>query len=580
MTNVDAAVRYAQLGYRVFPARPGTKKPCTTHGFLDASRDEGLIRAWWDQWPDALIATPDTCTVDIETKPDGPNGWATWAQLLALHGAIPTAPLVRTGCYQRRRGGHLHFAYREDVKAGNFAPGIELRGRGAYVLLPPSRHTTGVRYEGELPPVGELPPLPEWIAGLRLNAKKKTTRGPIQDGARHETWVAEAGRLRKTGVPVEQARHELRLFRDRNFQNPEEKTDDELDAILKAYEQDWDGPPLTRQITSQTLAATPLTQVSMRSIEWLEKPLWQRSAFQLLAGQKGAGKGTYLAGLASRLSRINMNVLFVSSEDSTEIDLKPRLVAAQANIGRCYVIQQHVRLPDDIEQLHAIAGDLAGVGLLVIDPVANHIGDRNANNDAEVRDAIAPLNKLADELDCLVIGVRHPGKDRSRGAVASILGSTAWVDTPRAVVMLAIDDEDPQIRHIQAVAGNRSQNGSAQAFKIEAVPVEGLAEPITVAVPLGESAKSVDDLLLARDRPESKTARARELILDILETDGEQESDTLDARVAKETGLAVQTVKNARVALKAEGLLKVFPDKDELGTILRWNVTRSQAPRA
>lgn len=190
-----------------------------------------------------------------------------------------------------------------------------------------------------------------------------------------------------------------------------------------------------------------------------------------------------------------------------------------------------------------------------------------------------PLNKLADELGCLVVGVRHPGKDRSRGALASVLGSTAWVDTPRAVVMIVADDEDERLRHVQVVAGNRSLSGAGQLFRIEAVEVPGLAEPITLAVALGESAKSVDDLLSARDRGDSKSARARELILDILENEGEQESDTLDARVARETGLAVGTVRNARSELRKEGLLKPHPEKDEYGAVVRWIVSRTQAPR-
>src|SRR5437016_1067763 len=101
--------------------------------------------------------------------------------------------------------------------------------------------------------------------------------------------------------------------------------------------------------TEGGLRATPLRMVIMRSIEWLEKPLWQASAFQLLAGAKGAGKGTYLAGLAARISLGGRNVLFVSSEDSVSIDLKPRLVAAGADQDRCFVITlDHVRLPEDI----------------------------------------------------------------------------------------------------------------------------------------------------------------------------------------------------------------------------------------
>jgi predicted transcriptional regulator len=145
-------------------------------------------------------------------------------------------------------------------------------------------------------------------------------------------------------------------------------------------------------------------------------------------------------------------------------------------------------------------------------------------------------------------------------------------------VFIAVDDEDPAVRHVQVVAGNRSLNGRAQAFRIEAVPVEGLTEPITRAVDLGESAKDVETLLGTQPAV-TKTDRARELILDILEADGEQESDTLDARVARETGLAAKTVRNARSKLSKDGLVKPAPQKDEHGEVVRWLVFRTGAPR-
>ena len=326
-----------------------------------------------------------------------------------------------------------------------------------------------------------------------------------------------------------------------------------------------------------------LVDVYGPAAEWMDldrlRPLWQASAFEILSGPKGAGKGTYLAGLASRISNSGSNVLFVSSEDSADIDTLPRLVAAGADIGRCFIIGQHVKLPDDVDELRALAVELGGVGLFVIDPVANHIGSVNSNSDAEVRDAIAPLNKLADELGCLLIGVRHPGKDRSRGALASILGSTAWVDTPRAVVMIAVDDQDEDVRHIQCVAGNRSRNGKAQSFRIEAVAVEGLTEPITVARELGESDKSVDTLLETRVVPETKTGKASDLILDILEEEGDQESDALDAHVAAEHGLSARTVRDVRMELSRQGLIKSVPVKDEHGAVQRWSVCRTGAKR-
>jgi hypothetical protein len=78
---------------------------------------------------------------------------------------------------------------------------------------------------------------------------------------------------------------------------------------------------------------------------------------------------------------------------------------------------------------------------------------------------------------------------------------------------------------------------------------------------------------------ESKSGRARELLLEITENEGEQESDTLDARVARETALSARTVKDVRLELNRAGLLKSVAEKDEFGAVERWMVCRTGAPR-
>ncbi|HEX5368207.1 MAG TPA: AAA family ATPase [Dehalococcoidia bacterium] len=328
------------------------------------------------------------------------------------------------------------------------------------------------------------------------------------------------------------------------------------------------------------IEARPLSTVKMRSIEWLEKPLWQRSAFQLLAGPKGSGKGTYLAALASRISHTGQNVIFVSSEDSAEIDLVPRLVAAGANMDYCHDIVETIHLPDDLLALQRLGQRMQPLGMFVIDPVANHIGDRDSNADVQIRDAIGQLNGLANDLSCLLIGVRHPGKDRSRGALASILGSTAWVDVPRAVVFIARDDQDKAVRHIQVVAGNRTPDSKAQHFRIVPHQLEGLDEPVTRCIDLGQSEKDVDELLAMAIKEPSKTDKAKSVLLDILEERGDQNSDVLDAEVAKKVGLAAKTIRNVRAELKSEGLIGVRPIKTEENQMVdHWIVYRTLEPR-
>ena len=55
---MDAALRYAELGYQGFPCVPGAKTPLTEHGFCDATTDTEQIARWWDAHPDANVATP------------------------------------------------------------------------------------------------------------------------------------------------------------------------------------------------------------------------------------------------------------------------------------------------------------------------------------------------------------------------------------------------------------------------------------------------------------------------------------------------------------------------------------------
>ena len=181
----------------------------------------------------------------------------------------------------------------------------------------------------------------------------------------------------------------------------------------------------------------------------------------------------------------------------------------------------------------------------------------------------------------MVFGVRHLTEKEARAGVsAAILGSSAWMQVPRAVLAIVRDGDDPQVSHLQCIAGNRlPPDTPGRMFRIEGVRLDGLDEEVTRAVWIGDSTKDVGTLLAAADKSPSKTENAKELILDILEHEGEQESDPLDARVAKETGLTARTVQNARLELRNEGLVKPRPETDETGAIKRWFVYRTAAPR-
>jgi putative DNA primase/helicase len=103
-----------------------------------------------------------------------------------------------------------------------------------------------------------------------------------------------------------------------------------------------------------------LSGFDMRSIKFLDKPLFQQSAFQLIAGKKGSGKGTYIALIAKKTTRGElfgrpMNVLIVSSEDSASIDIRPRVEAAGGDSERVYIVTRPFLLPRDLDWLKQAA---------------------------------------------------------------------------------------------------------------------------------------------------------------------------------------------------------------------------------
>jgi hypothetical protein len=340
----------------------------------------------------------------------------------------------------------------------------------------------------------------------------------------------------------------------------------------------------------ETLAHVRLSDVEMRSIRFADRPLLQYAAFHLLAGRKGVGKGTYLADVIARVTRGELgpkrNVVVIASEDSLSIDIKPRVAAAGGDPERVRVVTDWVQLPRDVDKLSNTIREISDVGAVVIDPVGNHITGKNSNGDTDIRDAISQLNVIADQHDLILIGVRHLTQKEisaSSGALAAILGSSAWVQLPRAVIVIARDDEDPDICHIQCVEGNRLPAGTpGRSFRIEGATLQGLDEPVTRVSWLGESAKDIEDLVARRPASRSGSARARELILDLLEDteDGRRESDQLDADVVRETGLALQTIRNIRSQLAKDRLVRSEPEKDEHGALVRWYVVRTNERRS
>ncbi|WP_285624326.1 bifunctional DNA primase/polymerase [Kineosporia sp. NBRC 101677] len=132
-----AALKLAEGGMQVFPCAPGTKRPMTAHGFLDATSDRDQIRSWWSASPTANLAMTtgwgsfDVLDVDVRATGSGyPSLWR-----LAEAGIVEGHRFE----VQTPSGGlHLYFTG-TDQPSGRLAEHhLDFKANGGYVLMPPS----------------------------------------------------------------------------------------------------------------------------------------------------------------------------------------------------------------------------------------------------------------------------------------------------------------------------------------------------------------------------------------------------------------------------------------------------------
>src|SRR6266446_8696564 len=134
------ALGYAQRGWKIFPIKAGTKdSPRVSWGSV-ATSDPEIVRAWWVKWPDDNIGLAcglsNITVVDLDNK-KGKAGTQEWAGLLLDYG------LDSDTLFSETPSGGSHWFY-EGVAptCQNFAGcnGVDIRGKGGYVLLPGSSY--------------------------------------------------------------------------------------------------------------------------------------------------------------------------------------------------------------------------------------------------------------------------------------------------------------------------------------------------------------------------------------------------------------------------------------------------------
>jgi hypothetical protein len=233
VSAVEEAIRYAARGWRVFPLN-GKVPQAGTRGFKDATTDVDVIRAWPADVNVGIATGGGLVVIDID---DRHGGGDTLAELEVKHGRLPDTVSAVTG----GGGEHLYFRTDKPVRcsAGVLGPGLDVRGEGGYVVVAPSRHPSGRRYEWDNHPAEvEVAQLPGWLEGLlveRDNRKAPPVGQRIPHGQQHDMLVSLAGSMRRRGMEADEIAAALKIVNRQRCEVP--GTDTEMDKIAESMMQ-------------------------------------------------------------------------------------------------------------------------------------------------------------------------------------------------------------------------------------------------------------------------------------------------------------------------------------------------------
>jgi hypothetical protein len=278
-----------------------------------------------------------------------------------------------------------------------------------------------------------------------------------------------------------------------------------------------------------------LDAVQPRRVRWLWRHWLAEQTLAILDGDPGLGKSSLTLDLAARMTtgrampplegneagRQPAGVLLLGGEDMLECTVRPRLDVAGADPAHVHsfeaVKQGDAERPPVLPWDLDLIGDAVrgwGVKLIVVDPFLAFLGDEfDSHKDQDVRRCLRPLARLAEQLDVVVLLIRHLNKLNAGSALYRGGGSIGIVGSARTSLICGRSPEDEDLFVVAMNKSNLGPRPAALSYRLR--PVEHpKAGPIArvawegevdlrpdeiLAQPGGRSAGRATDLEAAKD---------------------------------------------------------------------------------
>jgi hypothetical protein len=314
---------------------------------------------------------------------------------------------------------------------------------------------------------------------------------------------------------------------------------------------------------------TFFTEIAARPVRWAWHDRIALAKITALAGRPKIGKGLLYSHLIAQVTGGTLDgdlddprdVILVTTEDDPGDTLKPRLMAAGADLSRVSMLLMGsredpipFRVPQDAAELGRRVAETRAA-LVVIDPLIEFVdGKVDSHKSQPVRQAIAALNQIAREHGCAVLAIFHLNKGISTDPLLRHEGSAAFTQVVRGGLMLGHDPDDPEgedgnQRVLAVSSSNLAAIAPSLVYLIGAAHVTGdTGEAIVTAAisPIGESTAGAHDLLRgqADEEEQSGTDEAERWLLGEL-ADGPRPASEM-IKQARQLGFTDKQLRRAR----------------------------------
>jgi hypothetical protein len=213
-------------------------------------------------------------------------------------------------------------------------------------------------------------------------------------------------------------------------------------------------------------------EITPKPTVWTWRPYFAAGELNLVGGKGNIGKGQTLASLVARVttdmcwpdgtdSGQAARVIWCEAEDAIDKTVLPRLLANRANVAlvRFFTPAEFTRI--DVKAV--IDHDQAR--MLILSPIMAFMPRlKSTIDELAVRTELQKLHDAIADTECALIGVAHLNKKTDLDAIERLLGSVAFANFVRSVVLIGTDKEKADMRRWLHAKYNLSLRGNDLLF--------------------------------------------------------------------------------------------------------------------